>query len=228
VADLDWSPAQKYAGLFVFEVVFWFLVLGLGFWLGFPGNGLFVGVLAVLNIIIGLAGYYVTREGGEFSRFQTATKQQLSDEQARELAEYMVVYKYGYRVARKEGGIDPAVSSSDDKEDATRLYKFEFEPLNLAGRATLFIDLEQELSVDTDDLDSLEETADKVQNKGIVKSWMNEEYGKACKEKKESLGRSVDPTITLTRTENGREIRQMPAGVENQGKSNNDSAGAES
>lgn len=228
MVDLDWSPAQKYAGLFLFEAVFWGVVLSLGFWLGFPGNGLFVGVIAFLNIVLGAAGYFVTREGGEFSSFQTTTKQQLSDEEARELAEYMTVYRYGYRIARKEGGIDPALASSDDKEDATRLYRFEFEPLNLSGKATLFLDLEQELSVEIGDTDSLEAAADSIRNKGIVKSWMNEDYRKACEEKKESLGRSFDPTVTVTRTENGREIREMPARIQNQSQNNRDSVDGES
>lgn len=226
--ESSWNTAQKYAGLFLFEIVFWALVLALGFWLGFPGNGLFVGVIAVLNIIIGIAGYFVTRDSSEFSSFQTTTKQQLSDEQARTLAEYVIVYKYGYRLGRSEAGIDPAVSSSDDKEDAVRLFKIEFEPLNVSGRATLFLDLEQDLSVDVDDLDSLESAANEIQNKGIVKSWMNESYEEAVQEKKESLGRSVDPTLTVTRTEDGREIREMPAQLRNQSNSNTDSADAES
>lgn len=226
--DYELSKGQKYVAFFVLEIFFWgaFLLLGFAGWI--PGFQLLAGLIALLNILIGVAGYYVTRDEADLYGFQTTTKRQLTEEEARVLAEYLLVYKYGFRPARTEAGIDPAVSSSDSKEDAVRLFKYEFEPLNMSGRATLFIDLEQDLSVDVEDLDSLEGAASKIQNKGVVKSWMNADYEKAVQEKKESLGRSVDPTITVTRTDEGTEIREMPAGVQNQNKSNTDSAGAES
>ncbi|GAA0646317.1 hypothetical protein [Salarchaeum japonicum] len=197
--ESSWNTAQKYAGLFLFEIVFWALVLALGFWLGFPGNGLFVGVIAVLNIIIGMAGYFVTRDSSEFSSFQTATKRQLSEEEAYNLARYMLPYRRGYRVERVvDRGIDPAVSASDDKEDAVRLFKLEFEPLNVSGRATLYMDLEQELSVDLDDLDSFENAIDNVQNVRIVKSWTSTNYEEKVQEVKESLDFDVELPFSST------------------------------
>lgn len=225
--ELEWNDTQKYAAVVLSELLFCAVVLALGYWLGFPLSGIGVAAPIFLSLLV-LAAWYEIRQSDSLPNFQTTTKRQLSEEEARVLAEYVIVYKEGYRIGRTEAGIDPAVSSSDDKEDAVRLFKYEFEPLNISGKATLFIDLEQDLSVDVEDLDSLESAASQIQNKGVVKSWMNEDYGAAVQEKKESLGRSVDPTITVTRTDEGTEIREMPAQVQNQNKSNTDSASAES
>jgi hypothetical protein len=227
VVDLDWSPAQKYAGLFLFEAVFWGLVLSLGFWLGFPGNGLFVGVIAVLNVIIGLAGYMVTREDGEFSGFRATRKEQLADEEIKELVEWALQFKIGYYPGRNEGGIEPAVAPSDDKEDAVRLYKYEFEPLNLSGKATVLIDMEQEISVDLGDDDSMENAWESIRNKKIVKSWLNTDYEAKVEKKRKSLGRSKSPMIrTVREGEDSRVVEERPAALptpKNQSSSNDSS-----
>lgn len=197
--------------------------MGLGFAGWVPVFPLMAAALAFLNVVILFAGYFVSRDES-MPGFETTTKQQLTDEEARELSRFMVVYSYGFRVEKAEPGTEPAVDSSDDKEDAVRLFKYEFEPLNRSGRATLLLDLEQDLSVDVDDPESLRKAVKKVQNKGIVKSWMHEDYKQACENKKKSLGRSVDPRITVERTRDGREIRELPARLENQSTSNKDSA----
>mgnify|MGYP000541810451 CR=1 FL=1 len=223
---VGWNQTQQYVAAALGHVLFWGLFFVFGFQGWVPVFPLMATALAFLNVIIILAWNYT---GGEsVPGFETTTKQQLTDEKARTLARYMIVYNYGFRVDRAVAGIDPAVSSSDDKEDAVRLFRYEFEPLNRSGRVTLFIDLEQDLSVDVDDLDSLQSAVMKVQNKGMVKSWMSEDYEQACEEKKKSLGRSVDPRITVERTRDGREIREFPARMENQSTSNTDSEEAES
>jgi hypothetical protein len=228
----EWSKAQKYAGFFLFEIVFWTLVLGFGFWVGFPGNGLFVGMIAAANILIGVAGWYVTKEEAGFTGYATTQKQQLKEEQAYKLTRYMLAYRRGYRVGRvRERGIDPAVAPSDDKDDAVRLFKLEFEPLNRSGKATVYLDLEQELSVDKDDIDSLDSAVDQVQNVRIVKSWTSVNYEDKVVDVKESLGRSSSPTITTIREgEEGRIVEERPAltNGQNQSGSNSGSADAES
>lgn len=228
--DYDLSKSQKYVGFFLFETVFWVLFLAAGFSGWIPGFGLIAVAVAFLNILIGVAGYYVTRDDG-FHGFQTTTKRQLTEKEAYRLVHHMLRFdeRFGYSVGRVvEQGIDPAKSPSDDKEDAVRLFKFEFEPLNLSGRATVYMDLEQELSVDLSDDDSLFDAADRVQNIRIVKSWMSSDYAKKVEGVKESLGRAGSATVTVTRTDDGREIRELPAGIQNQGSSNSSSAEAES
>ena len=223
--SLDWSKSQKYVGFFLFESVFWVLFLAAGFSGWIPGFGLIAVAVAFLNILIGVAGYYVTRDDG-FHGFQTTTKEQLTEKEASRLVHHMLRFdeRFGYCVGRVvEQGIDPAKSPSDDKEDAVRLFKFEFEPLNLSGRATVYMDLEQELSVDLSDDDSLFDAADKVQNIRIVKSWMSQDYKEKVADVKESLGRAGSATVTVTRTDDGQEIHEIPARIQNQGSSNSGS-----
>jgi len=210
---LDWSRNQLYAAVLIAEILFWGLFFGIGFQGWIPAFPLIATGLAILNVVI-LFGAYFT--GGEsMPGFETTTKQQLTDRKARELAEYMLIFgEYGLYPAMNQSGVDPEVSPSDDKEDATRLFAYEFEPLNFSGRATLLLDLEQDLSVEIGDKDSLEKASQKIQNKQIVKSWMVEDYVEAVETAKENLGRSASHTITtITETDwNGsREIRKVPA-----------------
>ncbi|WP_313694220.1 hypothetical protein [Halorarum halobium] len=229
---VEWNKSQKIAAGVLGEIVFWGLVLGLSYWLGFPGGGLFVAALFALNVIVVLGGYFVSRENVRFAGYQTKTEEQLSGKEAFELAEYLLAYgdRYGYRIDRTvDRGIDPAVAPSDDKEDSVRLFKLEFEPLNLQGRATLYIDLEQELSVDLDDTRTLQNAMSKIQNSRIQKSWLSVDYEERVADTKESLGRSVDPTITkIVETDEGREIRERPVITQNPDTDESDSKETES
>jgi hypothetical protein len=227
---VDWSSNQKIVAGVLSELVFWSIVLGLSYWLGFPGGGLFVALLFVLNLIVVAAGYFISQEDG-FSGYQTTTEQQVSEKEAFELANYLLVYERGYRVDRViDRGIDPAVAPSDDKEDAVRLFKLEFEPLNVKGKATLYIDLEQELSVDLDEPGTLRRAVGQIQNSRMQKSWMSVDYEERVEDTKESLGRSVDPTVTkIIETDEGREVVERPQITEqNQSNSNQGSPETES
>jgi len=210
VVDLDWSPAQKYAGLFLFEAVFWGLVLSLGFWLGFPGNGLFIGVIAVLNIIIGLAGFMITSEGGEFSGFKTKPKQQLSNIDAKELAWFYIRKYEGYRVKTVIGEGDvPEKGDFEDKEDARRLFKFEFRPLNVSGKACLYLALDQDLSVNIEDTESLKEAAEEIRSTRMVRSWQVPNYEERKKNAREKLGMTSTPEVLLSTGEGDTENVQV-------------------
>jgi hypothetical protein len=227
---VEWSRGQKVAAGVLGEVLFWALLLTVTYWLGFPTGGLVVAGVFVLNLIVLLAAYYVSREDSRFRGYQTKTEEQLSEEKAFELANYLLVYGRGYRIGRViERGIDHAQAPSDDKEDAVRLFKLEFEPSNLSGRATLYIDLEQELSVDLEDHESLEQATKEIQNSRMQKSWLSVDYEERVKDTKESLGRSVDPTIKkIIETDEGREIRERPAITQKPSNGNSEAAESES
>ena len=229
--DNGLSGSRKLVAAVLGHVFFWGLVIGLGFWLGFPLGGISVAALLILNLLV-LAAVYHVRDRGQFAGYSTTTKQQLTAKEAYRLVRYMLPFdeRYGYRVDRViDEGVDPAKSPSDDKEDAVRLYKFEFEPMNVSGRAVLYVDLEQELSVDLDDDDSLPKAADQIQNIRMVKSWTVDSYADMIMDVKESLGRSVSPTITrITETDEGREIEEYPALPSRQNQSSADTETSES
>jgi len=110
---------------------------------------------------------------------------------------------------------------SDDNEDAVRSYKYEFEPANRSGRATVLVDMEQEISVDLDDFESKEKAWKRIRNKKMVKSWMNTEYEAEVEKKRKSLGRSKSPMIRTVREEGDeRIVEERPAALpapQNQG-----------
>jgi hypothetical protein len=219
----SYSKYQKYALAGVVDAVFWVLFVGTLFFLGFPTSGIAVGIAVVLHLLGGAAWYHV-RDTGRFPGYSTTRKEQLSEEEVRRLVEWGLQFKEGYYPARNEGGIEPAVAPSDDKEDAVRLYKYEFEPMNLSGRATVLVDMEQELSVDLDDYRSKEKAWKRIRNKKIVKSWMNVEYEAEVEKKRKSLGRSKSPMIRTVRNDGDeRVVEERPAALptpQNQGSSN--------
>jgi len=216
----EYSKAQKYALAGVGDVLFWVFFLGTLFFLGFPTSGIAVGVGVLLHLFGGAMWYHV-RDTGSFPGYTTTRKEQLSDEEIRELVEWALQFKLGYYPARSEGGIEPAVTPSDDKEDAVRVYEYEFEPKNLNGKATVLVDMEQEISVDINDFESKESAWKKIRNKNIVKSWMNTDYYGEVEKKKKSLGRSKSPLIRTVREEDGQTfVEERPAALpapQNQG-----------
>lgn len=216
----SYSKYQKYALVGVVDGLFWVVFLGSIFFLGFPTGGIAVGVVVLLHLLGGAAWYHL-RDGGSFPGYTTTRKQQLSEEEIRELVEWALQFKMGYYPARNEGGIEPAVAPSDDKEDAVRLYKYEFEPANLSGRATVFVDMEQEISVEIGDYDSMRTAWERIRNKKVVKSWMNTEYKAQVEKTKKSLGRSKSPMIRTVREEGDeRVVEERPAALptpQNQG-----------
>jgi hypothetical protein len=229
---VEWDKSQKVAAAVLAEVLVWGLILGSGYWLGFPTGGLVPAGLFLVNLLAVVGVYYTSRTDA-FSGYQTTTEEQLTVNEANELAQYLLAYgkNYGYRVDRKiDFGIDPAQAPSDDKEDAVRLYKLEFEPLNVQGKATLYIDLEQDLSVDVDDPDSLENAMKKLQNTRMQKSWLSVDYEERVEDTKESLGRSVEATVTkIIEKDEGREVVERPQITQqNQSNSNQSSPETES
>jgi len=198
------------------------MFLGGLFFLGWPTGGIAVAVVVLLHLLAGAAWYHV-RDGGSFPGYTTTRKEQLSEEEIKKLVEWALQFKIGYYPARNEGGIEPAVTPSDDKEDAVRLYEYEFEPMNLSGKATVLVDMEQEISVEIGDDDSMEKAWEQIRNKSIVKSWMNADYEGQVEKTKKSLGRSKSPMIrTVREGEDERIVEERPMALpapQNQGSS---------
>ena len=227
---VEWDKSQKVAAAVLGELLFWGVVLGLLYWLGFPTGGVVPALLFLVNLLAVVGVYYTSRTDA-FSGYQTTTEQQVREKEAFELAQYMLAYERGYRIDRViDRGIDPAVAPSDDKEDAVRLFKLEFEPLNVQGKATLYIDLEQELSVDLDDTSTLRKAVREIQNSRIQKSWLSVDYEERVEDTKESLGRSVEATVTKIIEKDGeREVVERPQlQPQNQSNSNQSSPETES
>ena len=195
--DREFSESRKLVAAGLGHIFFWALVIGLGFWLGFPLGGLSVAALLILNLLV-LAAWYHVRDTGSVPSFQAKKKDQLSNVEARELAWYYVRKYQGYRVDQVIGDGDvPEKSDFEDKEEARRIFKFEFRPLNVSGRACLFLALDQELFAEKADVDSLKEAAEDVKSARMVRSWQVMDYEAKKKEAREKLGMTSTPEVFL-------------------------------
>mgnify|MGYP000159195321 CR=1 FL=1 len=201
--DKEFSDTRKLVAAVLGHVFFWALVIGLGFWLGFPLGGLSVAALLILNLLVLAAVYYV-RDTGSVPSFQAKRKDQLSNVNATELAWYFVRKYKGYRVGNLiDDGDVPEKSDFEDKEEARRIFKFEFNPFNVSGRACLFLALDQELSADKDDVDSLKEAAEEIKSARMVRSWRVMDYEAKKKEAREKLGMTSTPEVFLEMDRDG-------------------------
>ena len=201
--DNGFNGSRKVVAAVLGHVFFWGLVIGLGFWLGFPLGGISVAALLILNLLV-LAAVYHVRDTGSMPNFQAKKKDQLSNVVAREMS-WLYVRKYqGYRVDEViDDGDVPEKSDFEDKEEARRIFKFEFRPLNVSGRACLFLALDQELSAEKGDVESLKEAAEEIKSARMVRSWQVPDYEAKKKEAREKLGMTSTPEVFLEMDRDG-------------------------
>jgi len=118
----SYSRYKKYGLVGVVDAVFWVGFLLSLFFLGFPTGGLAVVLVVVLHLLL-LGAWYHIQDTGSFAGYSTTRKEQLSEEEMKKLVKWALQFKEGYYPARNEGGIEPAVAPSDDKDEAVRSFR---------------------------------------------------------------------------------------------------------
>jgi len=206
VIDLDdIENTRIYAAIFVAEVVFWGLI-AVAASSGWIPLVLVPGFL-VLNAVVVLAVYYVSTDTGVgFSGFQVAGadgKNRLSEHQAFELTRFLLLYRRGMRIDEVvDRGIEPPRTTAQDdesgKQDSRRLFKLEFERVNVNEKVGVYVDLEQSIEVDLDSYDSLSGAADNLENIRVIRGSKKENFDEAMLEAKKALGGNPMPMIQIT------------------------------
>jgi len=214
----DLTKWQKIGWGVIIWAVLMTVFFGSLFILGFPTGGLALGVVAALHLGA-YPAYKFTKKGDGFSGFKTTAKSELSSVEAKELAWYFSRKFEGHRVDRViRSGDVPEKGDFEDKDEARRLYKFEFRPLNVRGKICLYMALDQELSVDIDDNKSLKKAAKKIRSTHIVRSWEENNYEEEKRIAREKLGMAATPEVFLDTGDGEAErVKVLPNQVPQQG-----------
>lgn len=198
----DFENTQLYAGIFVFEILVWgsFTLMASAGWI--PAWRLFAVVGGLFNLIILVAAYHVTSENDfNFSGFEVPSEgeYQLSEHEAYELARFILLYRRDMRIDEVvDRGIEPAVTPSEDSDDARRLFKLIFERVNVNEKVGVYLDLEQSIEIDVESYSSLSNAADKVENIRVIRGSKTNDFWEDMQEAQVSMGRNLDSMIRIT------------------------------
>jgi hypothetical protein len=193
---------RLYAGIFVVEVLIWggFAAAAFAGWI--PSWPLFTALGLVFNGVV-LAGVHKVSTGSSTGFNLAAGPAQidhkLSEQQAFELTRFRLLYQHGMRIDEiVDRGIEPAVSSSSNSEDARRLFQLKFERVNENEKVGVLLDLEQSIEVNTESYSSLSNATEKVENIRVIRGSKVRSFGEEMAEAKKSLGRNLNPMIRIT------------------------------
>ncbi len=183
-----------------------------------PGIGiLFGGPWLVVAVV------WVLDSESEESWWTRKTDDQLSSYEAQQLLDYYLFYEENMNT---EGGMvekGPDNVNSEFEDEPIRLYKMVFERKNYSEKVGVLIDLEQPLSVDPENPESLRRTAKKIDDLKIIRGSKVSDFDSAMREARKEIGRSkIDrPTKTVRSYDDDGNLaaeREEPIEVYNPGK----------
>lgn len=199
----NWLNRRQQGIIAAFFLIFVIAVLSILIsynWIPFPSfltHPLILGILAAVAFIV-LFGWLLMRymNSGtpdyDFGRRQR--EKQLSDEEAFELLRFLLLYRRNIRIGSTVERGSEKVKPEGDTE-SVRLYKLVFERVNVNERVGILLDCEQEFSINTESMKSLDSAADQVDNMQMVRGSKVDNFEEAVSDAKSSLGRSLDQQI---------------------------------
>lgn len=195
-------------------------------WIPFPDFLLepIIALPALGIVILAVIGYFIVRNldsGGYPDYFGRKTARQLTDTEAFELLRYRLFFKHNMRIGDivSRGPEMPTSNSGGEDADTVRLYRLVFDRVNIPERVGVYMDLEQEMSID---LDKLHQHVDEIENIRIIRgSKIHGDFQAEMEEARKQMSQSLMQTITEIEYEDGEPARkrEMPAIMRNSSKS---------
>lgn len=180
-------------------LVLWTVFVGggsiLAYYVAGPTVTFIVAALGTVPAV--LAGFWMiivklSDSGSGSISFGRKTASQLNEIEAFEILCHRLLFEENIRGARENTIRKGATNETDQQTgDSVRLYELVFRRVNLNERVAVLMDLEQEISVDTNSLESLEKAGRSIENLQIIRETRTGDFEEEIEKKKKELAASM-------------------------------------